>query len=107
MTTAKLTISAGLGTILLAGCMTAPAPANIGTRYECDRGTSLQVSYLGEGALVRINGARAIPFKETPSNSGSVYENGARRLARNGNVVTWNTAARTAPETCRVVNTTN
>lgn len=107
MTKASLILSVGLGTVLLAGCMTSPNPASVGTTYECDRGTRLQVSYFQESALVRINGARAIPFKETPSNSGSIYENGARRLARDGNVVTWSTAARIAPETCRVVNTIN
>lgn len=96
--------SAALGAALLSGCMTTP-PANVGTTYECDRGTRLQVSYLGEGALVRINGGRAIPFRQTPSNAGSVYESGANRLARSGNTVTWNTAARSAPETCRAVNT--
>jgi len=98
-----ITTLAVAGTALLSGCMT--TPANLGSTYECDRGTRLQVSYLREGALVRINGGRAIPFRETPSNTGSVYESGANRLARDGNTVTWNTAARTAPETCRVVNT--
>ena len=92
------------GAALLSGCMSTP-PANLGTTYECDRGTRLQVSYLREGALVRVNGGLAMPFRQTPSNGGSVYESGANRLARSGNTVTWNTAARTAPETCRVINT--
>lgn len=98
---------AAIGAGLLSGCMTTTPPANLGTTYECDRGTRLQVSYLREGALVRINGARAIPFRETPSNAGSVYESGANRLARNGNTVTWNTGARSAPETCRAIQTIN
>ncbi|MBK6411619.1 MliC family protein [Sphingopyxis sp.] len=98
------TTFAAIAATLLSGCMTTQ-PANLGTTYECDRGTRLQVSYLREGALVRINGARAIPFRETPSNAGSVYESAGNRLARNGNTVTWNTAARSAPETCRVINT--
>lgn len=98
------TTLAATGAFLLSGCMTTP-PANLGTTYECDRGTRLQVSYLGEAALVRINGGRAIPFRETPSNSGNVYESAGNRLARNGNTVTWNTSARSAPEICRVVNT--
>jgi hypothetical protein len=96
---------AGCAGALLSGCMT--TPAKLGTTYECDRGTRLQVSYLREGALVRVNGGLAMPFKQTPSNAGEVYESGANRLARNGNTVTWNTAARTAPETCRAVNTIN
>lgn len=95
----------GVGAVLLSGCMTTPQPANVGTTYECDRGTRLQVSYLPQGALVRVNGARARPFRETPSNAGGVYENGASRLARNGNTVTWNTGLRSAPETCNVLNT--
>lgn len=101
------TALAATGVALLAGCMTPTPPANLGTTYECDRGTRLQVSYLREGTLVRVNGARAIPFRQTPSNEGSVYENGGNRLARNGNTVTWNTGARSAPETCRVLNTIN
>lgn len=95
---------AGAG--LLSGCMTSQ-PVNLGTTYECDRGTRLQVSYLREGALVRINGARAILFRETPSNAGAVYESGANRLARNGNTITWNTGARSAPETCNAIRTIN
>lgn len=96
-----------LSVIGVSGCMTTGQPANMGTTYECDRGTRLQVSYLKNGALVRVNGARAIPFKQTPSNQGEVYENAASRLARNGNKVTWNTGLRSAPETCRVINTIN
>lgn len=102
--TTKLVL-AGCAAALLSGCMT--TLAGRGTTYECDRGTRLQVSYLREGALVRVNGGLATPFKQTPSNAGEVYESGANRLARNGNTVTWNTAARTAPETCRAVNTIN
>lgn len=104
----KLISAAATAGCLLAvtGCMSVP-PANVGTTYQCDRGTTLQVSYLRNGALVRVNGARGIPFTQTPSNTGDVYENGAKRLARNGNMVSWNTADRSAPETCRVVNTIN
>ncbi len=100
----SLTIGTG-GALALAGCMT--PPANVGTTYECDRGTRLQISYINNAALVRVDGARAIPFRQTPSNSGAVYENGGKRLARSGNTVTWNTEQRSAPETCRVVNTIN
>ncbi|MEZ5693628.1 MAG: MliC family protein [Altererythrobacter sp.] len=96
----------GLLVGLTAGCMT-DRPARTGTSYSCSAGTELRVDYLANGALVRINGARGIPFKQTPSNSGAVYENGAMRLARSGNTATWNTSQRSAPETCRVVNTIN
>lgn len=102
-----ISVAASAGCLLVvAGCMT-PPPAKVGTTYQCDRGTTLQVSYLRNGALVRVNGARGIPFTQTPGNSGAIYENGAMRLAHNGNTVTWNTADRSAPETCRVVNTIN
>ena len=105
MTNKTILVLAAFAAALLSGCMT--TPARLGTTYECDRGTRLQVSYLREGALVRVNGGLAIPFKQTPSNAGEVYESGANRLARSGNMVTWNTAARTAPETCRAINTIN
>ncbi|WP_086608460.1 MliC family protein [Erythrobacter donghaensis] len=100
------TTLAAAGAVLLSGCMTTQ-PANVGTSYECDRGTKLQVSYLREAALVRVNGGRPIPFRQTPSNTGTVYESGANRLARDGNILTWNTGARSAPEACRIVNTIN
>lgn len=95
-----------LGTALaLGGCMSTP-PRNTGTSYECSGGTRLKVDYVGNGALVRVNGGRTLVLKSTPANSGQIYENktGAR-LARNGNEVTWNTALRTAPESCRPVYT--
>lgn len=91
---------------LTAGCMT-DRPARTGTTYSCSAGTQLRVDYMRNSALVSINGARSIPFKQTPSNSGAVYENGPMRLARSGNTVTWNTAQRSAPETCHVLNTIN
>ncbi len=89
-----------------AGCMT-DRPAVTGISYSCSGGTELRVDYLRNGALVSVNGARSIPFKRTPSTSGATYENGAMRLARSGNSVTWNTAQRSAPEACRAVNTIN
>lgn len=89
-----------------AACTT-DRPAFTGTSYSCSGGTELRVQYLRNGALVSIDGARSIPFKQTPSNAGATYEYGAMRLARAGNSVTWNTAERSAPETCRVVNTIN
>ena len=45
-------------------------------------------------------------LKSTPANRGQIYENrNGARLHRNGNDVMWNTALRSAPESCRVVNT--
>jgi hypothetical protein len=91
----------------LSGCMSAGIPGNRGTTYECSGGTRLQINYLRNGALVSVNGARPIPFSRTPSNDGQVFENGASRVARQGNTVRWNTAARSAPEECRPAITTN
>ncbi len=90
--------------LAIAGCSS--VPRNTGTSYECDRGTRLKVDYVRDGAIVRVNGRQTLVLRETPANRGQVYENktGAR-LHRNGNQVTWNTAARSAAETCRVVMT--
>ncbi len=95
------------GSVAVAGCMSAGVPANRGTTYQCSNGTKLQISYLRNSALVSVNDARPIPFAQTPSNAGQVYENAGSRIAREGNAVTWNTAARSAPEQCRPVMTTN
>ncbi|MEQ8309178.1 MAG: MliC family protein [Sphingopyxis sp.] len=97
-------LAAGAAILLTAGCSS--MPRNTGTSYECDRGTRLKVDYVTDGAIVRVNGGRTLVLKSTPSNSGQIYENrtGAR-LHRQGNEVTWNTALRTAPESCRVVYT--
>jgi hypothetical protein len=94
----------GGAALLLAGC--ASVPARTGTSYECSGGTRLKVDYTGNGAIVRVNGRQTLVLRTTPSNSGQVYENktGAR-LQRNGNDVTWNTALRSAPESCRPVMT--
>jgi membrane-bound inhibitor of C-type lysozyme len=95
---------AATATLAVAGCSS--VPRNTGTSYECNGGTRLKVDYVGNDALVRVNGRRTMVLKSTPSNSGQIYENrtGAR-LQRNGNDVTWNTALRSAPESCRVVYT--
>lgn len=93
-----------LAALTLAGCES--VPARTGTSYECSAGTRLKVDYVRDGAIVRINGRRTVTLRQTPSNRGPVYENRAgMRLQRNGNQVTWNTAARSAPESCRVVMT--
>lgn len=90
--------------LALTGC--SGVPRNTGTSYECNAGTRLKVDYVGNSAIVRVNGMRSMVLKQTPSNGGPVYENktGAR-LRRNGNEVMWNTAARSAAETCHVVYT--
>lgn len=95
---------AATGALAVAGCSS--VPRNTGTSYECSGGTRLKVDYVGDGAIVRVNGGRTMVLKSTPANSGQVYENrtGAR-LARSGNDVTWNTALRSAPESCRAVYT--
>lgn len=90
--------------LAVAGCSS--IPRNTGTSYECDRGTRLKVDYVGNGAIVRVNGGRTMMLKSTPANSGQIYENKQGvRLHRQGNGVTWNTALRSAPENCRAVAT--
>jgi len=89
--------AAGAAILALAACSSVP-PRNTGTR--------LKVDYVGDGAIVRVNGGRTLVLKSTPANRGQIYENKSGvRLQRNGNEVTWNTAARSAPERCRVVYT--
>lgn len=103
--TRTIALLAAAGTVLaLAGCSS--VPKNRGTSYECSGGTKLNVNYVSDGAIVRVNGRQTLVLKSTPANSGQIYENrtGAR-LARNGNDVTWNTGGRMAPESCRVVYT--
>ncbi|KAB2857552.1 MAG: lysozyme inhibitor [Sphingopyxis terrae] len=95
--------AAGAAILVVAGC--ASYPQNTGTLYECNRGTRLQVDYVANGAIVRVDGRRSMVLKAAPTNMGQAYENkSGARLYRNGNEVTWNTAARTAPESCRPVN---
>lgn len=96
-------LAAAVAALALAACSSVP-PRNTGTSYDCNRGTKLKVDYVGNTAIVRVNGRRSMVLKQTPSTGGAVYENkkGAR-LQRNGNEVTWNTALRSAPESCRTV----
>ncbi|MDO9369240.1 MAG: MliC family protein [Sphingopyxis sp.] len=97
-------LAAGFTTLAVAACSS--VPRNTGTSYECNRGTRLKVDYVGDGAIVRVNGGRTMVLKSTPANRGQIYENrNGARLHRNGNDVMWNTALRSAPESCRVVNT--
>ena len=100
---AKLTATSA-AILVVAGC--ASYPQNTGTLYECNRGTRLQVDYVANGAIVRVDGRRSMVLKAAPTNMGQAYENkSGARLYRNGNEVTWNTAARSAPESCRVAYT--
>ncbi|WP_447765361.1 MliC family protein [Sphingopyxis panaciterrae] len=87
--------------LALAAC--ASTPPRTGTNYQCDRGTRLTVNYLPNAAIVRVNGRQTMTLRATPANMGQIYENkSGARLHRNGNGVTWNTALRSAPESCRV-----
>ncbi|MDZ3831787.1 MAG: MliC family protein [Sphingopyxis sp.] len=103
--TRMMTIVAG-GAVMLAMAACSSVPARTGSFYECNGGTKLNVNYVKDGALVRVNGGRTLALRAVPSNSGSSYENktGAR-LHRDGNMVSWNTAARTAAESCKVIMT--
>jgi hypothetical protein len=97
-------VAAGAAILSLAACSS--VPRNTGTSYDCSGGTKLKVDYVGNTAIVRVNGMRSMVLKQTPANSGQIYENkNGARLHRNGNDVTWNTALRSAPESCRVVYT--
>lgn len=95
-----------VGTAVLASAACSSVPRNTGTSYECNGGTRLKVDHVGNGAIVRVNGRQTLALKSAPANYGQIYENrtGAR-LQRHENGVTWNTALRSAPESCRVVNT--
>ncbi|MBJ7501017.1 MAG: MliC family protein [Sphingopyxis sp.] len=96
--------AAGAAILALAACSS--VPRNTGTSYDCSGGTRLKVDYVGNTAIVRVNGRRSMVLKQTPSNRGAIYENkSGARLQRNGNDVTWNTALRSAAENCRVVYT--
>lgn len=104
MMKAILLLAAASAALSLAGCSS--VPRNTGASYDCSGGTKLKVDYVGSTAVVRVNGRRSLVLKQTPSTGASVYENrSGARLQRNGNAVTWNTALRTAPESCRAVYT--
>jgi len=91
------------GALLLSACMSVGGPG-VSTYYECDRGTRLKVDFMGDRALVSVNGGRPEAMRSAPAASGAMYENRAGwRLHTKGNEATWNTALRSAPETCRQV----
>ena len=74
--------------LALAACSS--VPRNTGTSYDCNRGTKLKVDYVGNTAIVRVNGRRSMVLKQTPSTGGAVYENkkGARLQRSRGPVGT-------------------
>jgi len=89
--------------LLLSACISVGGPG-VSTYYECDRGTRLKVDFRGDRALVSVNGGRAEAMRSAPAASGAMYENRAGwRLHTKGNEATWNTALRSAPESCRQV----
>ncbi|WP_168454604.1 MliC family protein [Sphingopyxis microcysteis] len=89
--------------LLLSACMSVGGPG-VSTYYECDRGTRLKVDFMGDRALVSVNGGRPEAMRSAPAASGAMYENRAGwRLHAKGNEATWNTALRSAPESCRQV----
>jgi membrane-bound inhibitor of C-type lysozyme len=93
----------GAAALLLSACASIGGPG-VSTYYECDRGTRLKVDFVGDDALVGVNGGRSQPMRPAPAASGAMYENGAGwRLHTKGNEAMWNTALRSAPETCRQV----
>jgi hypothetical protein len=103
MTGFKILAVGGAAALALSACASVGGPG-VSTYYECDRGTRLKVDFVGDRALVAVNGARAVPMRQTPAASGVVYENRQGwRLHTKGNEAMWNTALRSAPETCRQV----
>ncbi len=92
-----------IAALLLSACMSVGGPG-VSTYYECDRGTRLKVDFRGDRALVSVNGGRPEAMRSAPAASGAMYENRAGwRLHTKGNEATWNTALRSAPESCRQV----
>ena len=99
----KILVGGGAAALLLSACASVGVPG-VSTYYECDRGTRLKVDFVGDRALVGVNGARAVAMRQTPAASGVIYENNQGwRLHTKGNEAMWNTAARSAPESCRQV----
>lgn len=90
-------------TLLLSACQTMGGPG-ASSYYECDRGTQLKVDYLRNGALVSVDGRRALPLKVAQSIGGQTYEGaGGARLRVNSGTATWNGADRSAPQSCRSI----
>lgn len=103
MTMPKIAALGGGVLLLLSACAAVGGPG-VSTYYECDRGTRLKVDFVGDRALVSVNGGRAEAMRSAPAASGAMYENRAGwRLHTKGNEAMWNTALRSSPETCRQV----
>lgn len=97
-------VIAGLAATLLSGCMQPIGTPGGSLFYECDRGTRLRVDYRDRVAIVRVNDGQTVAMRSAPAVEGESYEGrSGQRLQRNGGTVRWNTAARTAPETCRQI----
>lgn len=88
--------------LTMTGCMTTGGPGT-STYLECDRGTRLQVDYMGNSAVVRVNGGPRILLRQTPAASGTSYEGGGYALREHQGTVMWNGPTREAPYTCRQV----
>lgn len=90
--------------LALAGCAQPIGTPGGSSFYECSQGTRLRVDYRGRGAIVRVNDRATIALRSTLSTGGAVFEGRqGQRLERRGDMVIWNSAARTAPEQCSPV----
>lgn len=100
----RKTIVAAAAILALSGCMQPIGTPGGSSFYECDRGTKLRVDYRDRGAIVRVNDSQTIVMLPAPSIDGNSFEGrSGQRMQRNGGTVTWNTAARSAPESCRQI----
>ncbi|WP_077148568.1 MliC family protein [Sphingopyxis sp. KK2] len=96
-------VAAGGLALALSACASVGGPG-VSTYYECERGTRLKVDFNRNGALVRVDNGNTQMLRQVPAASGAAYEGkGGWRLHTKGDEAVWNTAARTAPETCRRV----
>lgn len=99
MTKRLIIAAATSGLFALSGCMTTSGPGS-STYFECDRGTRLQVDYMGNSAIVRVNGGPRILLRQTPAASGTAYEGRGYALREHQGTVTWNGPTREAPYSC-------
>lgn len=99
----KFGVLGAAAALALSACASVGGPG-ISGYYQCDRGTRLKVDFVRDRALVGVNGMRQVAMRQTPAASGAIYENDQGwRLHTKGDEAIWNTAARSAPETCRQV----
>lgn len=85
--------------LFLSACAT-PNEAGTGTRYTCDRGSDLAVTFDGEMATVRTADGVAHTLPQVPSASGARYSSGTHEFWSKGNEATW-TIGRMVPTQCR------